>query len=277
MQIIYRKTDLETLISGIRSKGKTIGFVPTMGALHQGHLSLVKQSKAGTDVTVCSIFVNPTQFNDPADLQRYPRTPEKDAALLEQAGCDILFMPAVEEVYPEKDTRTFDFGRLGQVLDGAARPGHFNGVGQVLSLLFAMVQPDKAYFGFKDYQQVQIVKRLVQMLELPVQIVPCDILREPDGLAMSSRNALLSAEERAVAAFIPAIMQEAKRIYNTQGIEASAQYVLQAVATHPLMKLDYYKVCDRDTLEEITQKGGGAIALIAVFVGRIRLIDNLFL
>lgn len=277
MRIISRKTELEALISDFRSQGKTIGFVPTMGALHQGHLSLVAQSKAGTDVTVCSIFVNPTQFNDPADLQRYPRTPDKDAAMLEQAGCDVLFMPAVEEVYPEKDTRTFDFGRLGQVLDGAARPGHFNGVGQVLSILFAMVQPDKAYFGLKDYQQVQIVKRLVQLLHLPVQIVPCDILREPDGLAMSSRNALLGAEERAVAAFIPAIMQEAKQIYNDQGLEASEQYVQQAVAAHPLMKLDYYKICDRDTLEEQTRKSDNAIALIAVFVGKIRLIDNLFL
>lgn len=277
MRIIHRKTDLEVLVGDFKSQGKTIGFVPTMGALHQGHLSLVAQSRAGTDVTICSIFVNPTQFNDPADLQRYPRTPEKDAAMLEQAGCDVLFMPPVEEVYPQKDTRTFDFGRLGQVLDGAARPGHFNGVGQVLSILFAMVKPDKAYFGLKDYQQVQIVKSLVKQLGLPLQIVPCDILREPDGLAMSSRNALLSTEERAVAAFIPAMMQEAKRIYNGQGIEASAQYVQQAVSAQPLMKLDYYKICDRDTLEELSQKSDHAIALIAVFVGKIRLIDNLFL
>ncbi len=277
MQVIYTKKDLEALVSSLRSQGKTIGFVPTMGALHPGHISLIDQSKKSSDITVCSIFVNPTQFNDKNDLVRYPRTPEKDARMLEQAGCDILFMPAEQEIYPEQDQRHFDFGYLDKILDGAARPGHFNGVAQVVSLLFGMVRPHKAFFGQKDYQQVMIVKALVKQLQLDIEIVPCAILREPDGLAMSSRNALLNGEERAVAGFIPGIMQEARRVYHERGAEAAQGSVQEAVNLHPLMRLDYFSICDKDTLLTPDQTSGNAIALIAVFVGRIRLIDNLML
>lgn len=277
MQVIYTKNDLEALIGSLRSQGKTIGFVPTMGALHPGHISLIDQSKKSSDITVCSIFVNPTQFNDKNDLVRYPRTPEKDARMLEQAGCDILFMPAEQEIYPGKDERQFDFGYLDKILDGAARPGHFNGVAQVVSLLFGMVKPDKAFFGQKDYQQVMIVKALVKQFNLGVEIVPCPILREPDGLAMSSRNALLSREERAEAGFIPGIMQEARKVYHERGLEAAKAFVQEAVKPHPLMRLDYYSICDKDTLMALDQVSSNAIALIAVFVGKIRLIDNLML
>ncbi|MBS1637269.1 MAG: pantoate--beta-alanine ligase [Bacteroidetes bacterium] len=277
MRIISLKTDLDQVISEYRKSGKRIGFVPTMGALHQGHVSLVEASRKQADVTVCSIFVNPTQFNDKNDLLRYPRTPEQDILMLEQAGCDVLFMPPVEEVYPVPDTRVFDFGYLDKILDGAARPGHFNGVGQVVSILFSMVKPDVAFFGQKDYQQVMIIRELVRQLNLPVEIVPCPILREPDGLAMSSRNTLLSAEERKVAAHVPEFMQKAAQIYHEQDIDQARSYIQEAVSSQALMRLDYYMICDRNTLREIEHKNQPAISLIAVFVGKIRLIDNLFL
>src|ERR1700751_2518908 len=196
----------------LTNAGKQIGFVPTMGALHKGHISLIEQSKKACDITVCSIFVNPNQFNDKNDLARYPRMPEKDCKMLEENGCDIVFMPSEEEIYPVPDTRVFDFGMIDKVLDGAHRPGHFNGVAQVVSRLFDIVKPDRAYFGLKDYQQVLIIKKMVEQLHLPVEIVACPILREPDGLAMSSRNTLLSAEERKAASLIPKLMQEAKTL-----------------------------------------------------------------
>lgn len=259
-----------------RKDGASIGFVPTMGALHEGHLSLIAISRQETDITVCSIFVNPTQFNNQGDLSKYPRTPEKDSAMLESAGCDVLYMPDVSDVYPEQDTRHFDFGYLDTILEGAHRPGHFNGVGQVVSILLEGVQPDKAYFGSKDYQQVMVVKELVRQLKLPTQIVACPILREPDGLAMSSRNMRLTEEERRVAAFIPQMMQEAVKIIKGEGIAAAKAYIAHEVAKQPLMKPDYYEVCDAGTLKQLETYSPDvpAVSLIAVFVGNIRLIDN---
>jgi len=277
MQILYRKTDLDFVISELRSQGKTIGFVPTMGALHQGHLSLIAASRHACDITVCSIFVNPTQFNDKKDLERYPRTPGRDLQMLEGGGCDIVFMPEVEEMYPEPDTRQFDFGYIGSVLDGAARPGHFNGVAQIVSKLFDAVKPDKAFFGQKDYQQVMIVREMVRQLRMPVEVVPCPILREPDGLAMSSRNTLLSSEERAVASLVPKLMQEARQRYLEEGIGSAKDHVAKIISENPLMKLDYFVICDKNNLHELQNPAKEAIALIAVFVGKIRLIDNLLL
>jgi pantoate--beta-alanine ligase len=185
MLVLHKIKEIEEFISLKKQKGQTIGFVPTMGALHQGHISLINYSKQQTNITVCSIFVNPTQFNNASDLTHYPRTPEADIKLLEEAGCDILYMPEVKDVYPENDNRKFDFGYLDTILEGAKRPGHFNGVGQVVSILLEGVKPHKAFFGSKDYQQVLVVKSLVKQLGLLTEIIACPILRESDGLAMS--------------------------------------------------------------------------------------------
>src|SRR5688572_16499583 len=209
MITVRTKTELDILLGKYREQGKVLGLVPTMGSLHDGHISLIANSLKNTDVTICSIFVNPAVFNDSSDLALYPRMPEKDALMLEKAGCHVLFLPPVEEIYPQKDTRTFDFGNLDKILEGAHRPGHFNGVAQVVSILFDIVKPSKAFFGSKDYQQLLIIKELVKVLKLNIQIVACPTLREKDGLAMSSRNMRLNAEERQAAALIPALMQEA--------------------------------------------------------------------
>jgi pantoate--beta-alanine ligase len=276
MLVLHKITEIRSVISEEKRKGKTIGFVPTMGALHPGHISLINFSKQQTDITVCSIFVNPTQFNNQADLKHYPRTPDADIKLLEAAGCDILYMPEVSDVYPENDNRKFDFGYLDTILEGATRPGHFNGVGQVVSILLEGVKPDKAFFGSKDYQQVMVVKSLVKQLSLQVEIIPCPILRESDGLAMSSRNTRLSPEERKIAALIPQWMQEAITIIKKKGIEAAKQFINEKVSKIPEMKLDYYEVCDAETLKPISEitPNEKAVTLIAVFVGNIRLIDN---
>ncbi|MEO8761654.1 MAG: pantoate--beta-alanine ligase [Bacteroidia bacterium] len=263
----------------LTSRGSKIGFVPTMGALHKGHISLIEQSKKMCDITVCSIFVNPTQFNDKNDLARYPRTPEADIKLLEDAGCDILFMPSVEEIYPVPDIRIFDFGAVDKVLDGAHRPGHFNGVGQVVSRLFEMVKPNKAFFGLKDYQQVLVIKKMVEQLNLTVEIIACDILREPDGLAMSSRNTLLSVEERQAASLIPKIMQEAKTLSKTMPLAEIKNKLLNEVATNSLLRADYIEFCDANTLQSVSEikDEEKIICLAAIFSGKIRLIDNLFI
>src|ERR1035437_3648920 len=228
--------EVNRLVSESRNSGKRIGFVPTMGALHEGHLSLLEAAKKECEITICSIFVNPTQFNDKNDLIRYPRMPEKDCRMLENNGCDIVFMPSVEEIYPQTDTRIFDFGKLDKVLEGAHRPGHFNGVAQVVSRLFEIVKPDKAFFGLKDYQQVLIIKNLVELLHLPIEIIACPILREPDGLAMSSRNMLLSAEERKAASLIPKLMQEAKNLSSKMPLTDLKNKLLEEIKNEPLLK-----------------------------------------
>jgi pantoate--beta-alanine ligase len=276
MLVLHKIDEIKAVISKEKAKNKTIGFVPTMGALHQGHISLINYSKKETDITVCSIFVNPTQFNNPSDLKHYPRTPEADIKLLEVAGCDVLYMPEVSDVYPENDIRKFDFGYLDTILEGATRPGHFNGVGQVVSILLEGVKPDKAFFGSKDYQQVMVVKSLVKQLNLPVEIIACPILREPDGLAMSSRNVRLNEQERLEAAAIPEMMKLGNQILKLYGIAEAKKYINSVVATIPNMKLEYYEVCDAETLELLTEFNPKqkAVSLIAVFVGNIRLIDN---
>lgn len=276
MLIIHKINEIKDIVSSEKLKGKTIGFVPTMGALHLGHISLINYSKQQTDITVCSIFVNPTQFNNSNDLTLYPRTPDADIKLLDDAGCDILYMPEINDVYPVNDTRTFDFGYLDTILEGATRPGHFNGVGQVVSILLEGIKPNKAFFGSKDYQQVMVVIDLVKQLNIPVEIIACPILRENDGLAMSSRNIRLSLEERKIASLIPKIMQEAITIINQKGIKAAKEFVMTKISEVPIMKLDYYEICDAKTLKSIQeiQPNQSAISLIAVFVGKVRLIDN---
>jgi pantoate--beta-alanine ligase len=276
MLVLHKIKEIEEIITLQKQKGNTVGFVPTMGALHQGHISLINYSKQQTDLTVCSIFVNPTQFNNASDLTHYPRTPEADIKLLEDAGCDILYMPDVNDVYPENDSRKFNFGYLDTILEGAHRPGHFNGVGQVVSILLQGVKPDKAFFGSKDYQQVMVVKSLVKQLNLPVEIIACPILREPDGLAMSSRNTRLSVEERKIAALIPKLMQEAIEVVKQKGLTAAKAFVVESVSKVPEMRLEYYEVCNAETLELADENNvpDKAVSLIAVFVGNIRLIDN---
>jgi pantoate--beta-alanine ligase len=280
MIIVRTITELSKLLDKQRESRKIIGFVPTMGALHEGHLSLIKNSLQNSDVTVCSIFVNPTQFNDAGDLARYPRMPEKDAQMLEKAGCDILFLPEVTEIYPEKDTRIFNFGELDTILEAAHRPGHFNGVAQVVSILFDIVKPDKAFFGSKDYQQVMIIKELVKQLKLNIEVIACPTLRESDGLAMSSRNMLLDHEERKAAGLIPVIMQEAKILkHEGKTIDEIRDFVKEKLSHNPLYKLDYYEICNASTLSPLNSLNNpvSSISLIAVFVGKIRLIDNLAL
>jgi pantoate--beta-alanine ligase len=276
--LIFSKiTEIQAYLAPLLAQGKTIGFVPTMGALHEGHLSLIRTAANRCDYTVCSIFVNPTQFNDKSDLARYPRMPEKDAELLKTVQCDVLFLPQVEEVYPSNERVSFNFGSLDQILEAKHRPGHFNGVAQVVKRFFEIIQPTFAFFGSKDYQQVMIVKALVKNIHSPVQIISCPILREPDGLAMSSRNALLTSEERKTAALIPKVMQHAKQIAFNQGIKSAGEFVKAEVAKQPLMKLDYYEICEADSLKTIQTKElqqTSAISLIALHVGKIRLIDN---
>lgn len=278
MIIVRNKAELMPILERQRVNGKIIGFVPTMGALHAGHISLIENSLKQSDFTVCSIFVNPTQFNDKADLERYPRMPEKDAAMLEKAGCHMLYMPEVMDIYPETDTRVFDFGHLDKVLEGAHRAGHFNGVGQVVSRLFDIVKPHKAFFGLKDYQQVAIIKKLCEIQNYSIEIIACPILRESDGLAMSSRNMLLNEQERKAASLIPQLMQEAQtRLKNAEPIESVKQYVLEKLSHNPIYKPDYFDVCDANTLLPLNSLiiKGPSIILIACFVGKIRLIDNL--
>jgi pantoate--beta-alanine ligase len=277
MQIFTTRKALRDYLNSLENKHLSLGFVPTMGALHSGHISLVELAKKHCDLSICSIFVNPGQFNDPEDLKRYPRTPEKDCALLKKHGCDVLFMPEVEEIYPEPANESYDLGQIDKILEGAHRPGHFNGVAQVLSRFFEVVKPNKAFFGEKDYQQMLIVKALVKQMDLKTEVVPCSIVRESDGLAMSSRNALLSEKERKLAAKIPLWMKMASEQLNTSEISEVKQAIAKEISHHHELRLDYFEVCHPETLETYSGKlkGRKAIALIALYTGKIRLIDNI--
>ncbi|WP_167610228.1 pantoate--beta-alanine ligase [Maribellus sediminis] len=278
MKLVKTVSELQQQIQD-SGKGASVGFVPTMGALHEGHLSLVRQAVAENTLAVISIFVNPTQFNDPKDLERYPRTLEADLKLLETTGCQLVFAPDAQEVYPKPDTRKFNFGKLEKVMEGAFRPGHFNGVAQVVSRLFDMLKPDKAYFGLKDFQQLAIVKNMVKQLNLPVEIVPCAIVREDSGLAMSSRNELLSAEERKNAAVISKTLFRAKELKTQMSVKELVEWVKDEINNNPFLDVEYVEIVDDEELQaakswdEPTTK----IACVAVFCGKIRLIDNIVL
>jgi pantoate--beta-alanine ligase len=278
--LTFTKRDaLRKHLDTLQKTRKTLGFVPTMGALHPGHLSLVKASKKQCDLTICSVFVNPTQFNDRSDLERYPRMPESDSKMLAGAECDILFMPDNSEMYDGQITRTFDLGYLDKILEGEHRPGHFQGVAQVVNMFFELIKPDKAFFGSKDYQQVMVIKELVRQTGQKVEIISCPILREPDGLAMSSRNSLLSRDERILASNIPSLMRSAVAIISADSVSAAKKYIRDQLGRFPGMTLDYFEVCDAATLRSLDNEpaAGGSVALIAVFIGKIRLIDNLLL
>ena len=257
--------------------GKVVGFVPTMGALHQGHISLVERARKECDIVVVSVFVNPTQFNDKNDLKNYPRTPEADAAMLEAAGVDYVLFPSVEEIYPEPHTRVFDFGLIDKVMEGATRPGHFNGVAQVVSRLFAIVEPDKAYFGEKDFQQIAVIRAMCAQLGLSLEIVDCPIIRDTDGLARSSRNTLLTPEHRAAAPHIYEVLSAATTKLGEMTPQQLTAWVVEQVESNPLLKVIYFQAVDALSLQQVENwaDSNRIQGCIAVQAGEIRLIDNI--
>lgn len=277
MKVVATKAELKNILDAFREEGKRIALVPTMGALHEGHASLVRRSVAENDVTVVSVFVNPTQFNDKNDLQNYPRTLDADCNLLEKVGADIVFAPNVEEMYPEEDTRVFSFAPLDTVMEGAFRPGHFNGVAQIVSKLFYAVEPDKAYFGEKDFQQLAIIREMVRQLALDVEIVGCPIVREHDGLAMSSRNTLLSSEERERALTISRTLFQSLEYAKSNSLLETKAFVENVINNTSGLQLEYYQIVDGNTLQEIEEWSDSeyVVGCIALFCGKVRLIDNI--
>ena len=278
MRILKTINELISLINELKANNKTIGFVPTMGALHEGHLTLVRQCVAENEVCIVSVFVNPTQFNNKADLEKYPRNVEKDAQLLEEAGCAYVFAPSAEEMYSTDElekTFEFDFGGMDRLMEGKFRPGHFNGVVQVVSKLFKLVQPDKAYFGKKDFQQLAIIHRMVRLMHFPVEVVDCPIVREASGLAMSSRNERLSAAERDTAANIYRILNESRNLTDKMSPGELTQWVTDEVNNAGGLSVEYFDIADRETLITIDRWQPESIGCIAVFCGEVRLIDNI--
>lgn len=259
-------------------EGQVIGFVPTMGALHRGHLSLVDKADAESDLVFVSIFVNPNQFNDPEDLRNYPRIPEKDLELLAGQGkTTVVFMPDVKDIYPEPDTRTFDFGHLDKVMEGAHRPGHFNGVAQVVSRLFNIVNPHKAFFGEKDFQQLAVIRKMTLDLNFNIEIIPCPIIREPDGLAMSSRNTLLTAEERIHASKISEVLLKTAELSTIMDADELTSWALRELNSDKFIKTEYFQIVNSFTLLPVSSlhTPEEKHACTAVKIGKIRLIDNI--
>lgn len=281
MQVFREKDPLTQAIQGAKSEGKTIGLVPTMGALHEGHLSLVRNAMKECDQVVVSIFVNPTQFNNPDDLEKYPRDLEKDLDLLKNEASDIwVFSPTANELYGEKVfSENFDFEGLESVMEGKFRNGHFDGVGTVVKHLFKTITPDKAFFGEKDFQQLQIVRKLTEKTGLPVEIIGCPILREDSGLARSSRNERLSTKNREKAAFIYETLKDVKQLFGTESADYITKWVEERFSTHPSLELEYFEIADSRTLKKIKkkEKGNHYRAFIAVYADEIRLIDNIAL
>ena len=277
MEVLHSIHLLKEKINALRMSGKSIGFVPTMGALHNGHIELVKCCVSENDICVVSIFVNPTQFNDKNDLIKYPRTLEADCVLLEEAGCGIVFAPEVNEMYPEPDTRKFNFGELETVMEGFYRPGHFNGVAQIVSKLFDIVQPDRAYFGEKDFQQLAVIREMKKQLHLDVDIVACPIVREKDGLAMSSRNARLTPKQREVAPVIFETLVKSRSFAGRKSVTEVKEFVIQAINNVPELKVEYFDIVDGNTLQSISDwtEINYIVGCVAVFDGEVRLIDNI--
>lgn len=278
MEVLYTAPEVRNLTARLKNETGRVGFVPTMGALHDGHLELVRQAKSENTVVVCSIFVNPAQFNNPEDLERYPRTLEKDSELLRSAGCDVLFVPSVKEMYPSPLDLRIDFGTLETVMEGAFRPGHFNGVGVVVSKLFNIVQPDSAYFGQKDLQQTAIIKSLIRNLSYPIRLRICPTVREPDGLAMSSRNVRLTAEERKLAPEIYRILCECRSsLLGGKPVREALEEAVKQFESRRAFRIEYLELADATSLAPAgTLQGEGNNALcVAVHLGNVRLIDNL--
>ena len=277
MEIIRTVAELKAKLDDARSRG-TIGLVPTMGALHAGHLSLIERARRENDTVVVSVFVNPTQFNNPTDLATYPRTEEADAALLSSAGVDYAFIPSVDEVYPEPDTRVFDLGPVAEVMEGAMRPGHFNGVAQVVSKLFRFTEPTRAYFGEKDFQQIAVIRRMAELEGFDsLEIIDCPIKREADGLALSSRNVRLTPEQRSIAPVIALTLRASLNKARTASLAETRQWVVDAINTYPFMQVEYYEIVDALTMQPIAEWTDSTrpVGCITVFCGDVRLIDNI--
>lgn len=277
MKVIHTIKDLQAELSVLKAQGKKVGLVPTMGALHAGHASLVKRSVNENEVTVVSVFVNPTQFNDKNDLVKYPRTLDADCKLLEACGAAYAFAPSVEEMYPEPDTRQFSYAPLDTVMEGAFRPGHFNGVCQIVSKLFEAVKPHRAYFGEKDFQQLAIIREMVRQMQFDLEIVGCPIVREEDGLALSSRNARLSAEERENALKISQTLFKSRTFAATHTVSETLKFVEDAIAAVPGLRLEYFEIVDGNTLQKVDNwnQTSYVVGCITVFCGDVRLIDNI--
>ena len=271
--------DLAGFLNKQREKGLKVGFVPTMGALHDGHLTLVRRSKRENDLTVCSIFVNPIQFNNKGDLAKYPRNLRQDSQLLEESGCDLLFAPETTEMYPEVEqvTLNVDFGVLDKVMEGKFRPGHFKGVAIVVKKLFDIVRPARAYFGKKDFQQLAVISHLVNMLQIPVEIVPCETIREVDGLAMSSRNARLTATERNLAPTIYRILGEVREKAGKKPVGELKAWAIEKIQENPAFRVEYFEIGDKESLMPVESWNDKvrAMAFVALFLGEVRLIDNI--
>lgn len=274
MQVCHKIDELLSCVDTFKREGKTIGLLPTMGALHEGHLSLAKRAKEENDVLICSVFVNPIQFNNKEDLEKYPRDLEADVALLDGIGCDVVFAPSAEEVYAEEPTEKYSFGALEQVLEGPQRPGHFNGVATIVHKLFKWARPDRAYFGEKDYQQIAIVKDLVRQFSIPVQIVECPIYRDADGLATSSRNRRLSAKARKIAPKIHEILLKSASLAKDMSYSQIKSYVEAEFAMRKDFELEYFEIVDAKTLQPIRRPNeNGAVGCVAVWLDGVRLID----
>jgi len=277
MEVVTKIADLQKKIAEIRTNGGTVGLVPTMGALHNGHLELVKRCVAENSICVVSVFVNPTQFNDKNDLLHYPRTLDADCKLLESAGCAIAFAPEVEEMYPVEDTRVFNLGAVAEVMEGKYRPGHFNGVAQIVSKLFDAVQPDRAYFGEKDFQQIAVIRSMVKLLNYPVEIVACPIVREDDGMALSSRNLRLTPEQRKNAVSISQTLFKSRTFAEQHSVAETIDYVVNTLNSVPDLNVEYFEVVNGNTLLSINDWSDSdyIVGCITVYCGEVRLIDNI--
>ncbi len=277
MKIVRTVDELRHHVAEAQGQGLTIGLVPTMGALHAGHLSLIERARKENSLVIVSVFVNPTQFNNPVDLATYPRTEEADCAKLEAAGVDIAFVPTVEEMYPQEDTRVFDLGPVAEVMEGPMRPGHFNGVAQVVSKLFDFASPTRAYFGEKDFQQIAVIRRMVEIEGMDVEIVDCPIKREDDGLAMSSRNVRLTAEQREIAPAIHRTLLSSVAWAHDHTVDETRRYVIDTINSFPHMEVEYYEIVDASTMQPIHDWADApmAVGCVTVYCGDVRLIDNI--
>ncbi len=277
MKVLRTVGELRQAMDEARAAGQSIGLVPTMGALHAGHASLVDKAREQNNIVVVSVFVNPTQFNNPNDLSTYPRTEQADCELLEKHGADYAFIPSVEEIYPEPDTRVFPLGEVAEVMEGAMRPGHFNGVAQIVSKLFAMVLPTRAYFGEKDFQQIAVIRRMVQLEGFDLEIVACPIMREPDGLALSSRNVRLTPEGRAQAPAIHRVLAESLSMAADHTPAEVKQWVTERINNAGGLETEYYEIADALTMQPVDnwQSPNGTVGCVTVYCGDVRLIDNI--
>ena len=278
MNVIRTVKELRQAVADAKAAGLKVGLVPTMGALHAGHVSLIDRARRECGFVVVSDFVNPTQFNNQQDLLTYPRTEEADCEKMERAGVDVAFIPSVEEMYPEPDTRQFDLGPVADVMEGAMRPGHFNGVAQIVSKLFAIVEPDKAYFGEKDFQQIAVIRRMVELEGFKLEIVDCPILREDDGLAMSSRNVRLDAEHRALAPAINRVLRESLEYAKDHTVAETERFVTETINSTGDLETEYYQIVDVLTMQPVdpqVKPAEGMVGCVTVYCGGVRLIDNI--